>query len=67
VSPLANEQKMTRTNHTRRLPQTEEALSVLFCVVDDTYAVLNSLARCYESLKRHLSDLRQSEKHAAMR
>ncbi len=58
---------MGRTHHTQRLPQTEEALSVLLCVVDDTYTLLNSRARCYESLKRHLSDLRQSEKHAAMR
>ena len=39
---------------------------MLLCVVDDTYALRNTLARCYESLKRHLSDLRQSEKHAAM-
>ncbi len=53
--------------HTQRLPQTEEALSGLFCVVDDAHALLHSRARCYESLKRHLSDLRQSEKHAAMR
>ena len=53
---------MGHTHHTQRLPQAEEALSVLFYVVDDTYALHNSLARCYESLKRHLSDLRQSEK-----
>jgi hypothetical protein len=33
----------------------EEAITVLFCLVDDTYAHLNPNARRYESLKR-LSD-----------
>src|SRR5215210_3945615 len=46
---------MAQPNHTRRLTQTEEALTVLFCIVDDAYALLNPRARCYESLKR-LSD-----------
>lgn len=32
---------MTRTHHTPRLAQAEEALSVLFCLVDDAYALLN--------------------------
>ena len=43
-------------NHTRRFARTEEALTVLFCVLDDaSYALLNPRARRYESLKR-LSD-----------
>jgi hypothetical protein len=43
-------------NHTPRLTDTEEALTVLFCLIDDTYAHLNPRgARRYESLKR-LSD-----------
>jgi hypothetical protein len=43
-------------NHTPRLTDTEEALTVLFCLIDDTYAHLNPrAARRYESLKR-LSD-----------
>jgi IS5 family transposase len=46
---------MAQPNHTPRLAQTEEALTVLFCLVDDAYALLNPRARCYESLKR-LSD-----------
>jgi hypothetical protein len=47
---------MARPNHTPRLAHTEEALTVLFCLIDDAYALLNPYgARCYESLKR-LSD-----------
>jgi hypothetical protein len=46
---------MAQPNHTPRLLQTEEALTVLFCLVDDAYAHLNPRARCYESIKR-LSD-----------
>ena len=47
---------MAHAHHTRRLALTEEALTILFCIVDDTYALLNPHgARCYESLKR-LSD-----------
>lgn len=46
---------MAQLNHTPRLLQTEEALTVLFCLIDDAYAHLNPRARCYESLKR-LSD-----------
>ena len=43
---------MARPNLTPRLVETEEALTVLFCL---TYAHLNPRARCYESIKR-LSD-----------
>src|ERR671926_338545 len=46
---------MVHANHTRRLAETEEALIVLFCLVDDAYTSLNPRARRYESLKR-LSD-----------
>src|SRR5215212_3880240 len=46
---------MARSNHTPRLANTEEALTVLFCLVDDAYRLLNPHARRYESLKR-LSD-----------
>ncbi len=46
---------MAHTNHTQRLAQTEEALTVLFCLIDDAYALLNPKGRRYESLKR-LSD-----------
>ena len=46
---------MARTNHTQRLARTEEALTVLFCLIDDAYALLNPSGRRYESLKR-LSD-----------
>jgi nucleotide-binding universal stress UspA family protein len=50
--PLAKEQKIVYTNHTPRLAHTEEALTALFCLVDDAYALLNPRARRYESLKR---------------
>lgn len=46
---------MARANHTPRLSSTEEALTVLFCLVDDAYSLLNPRARHYESIKR-LSD-----------
>jgi hypothetical protein len=46
---------MARPNHTQRLARTEEALTVLFCLIDDAYALLNPKGRCYESIKR-LSD-----------
>jgi hypothetical protein len=46
---------MARPNHTPRLLETQEALTVLFCLIDDAYIHLNPRARRYESLKR-LSD-----------
>jgi hypothetical protein len=47
---------MAQPNHTPRLLETEEALTVLFCLIDDAYRLLNPYgARSYESLKR-LSD-----------
>lgn len=46
---------MAHTNHTRRIAQTEEAITVLFCLIDDAYNLLNPSGRRYEPLKR-LSD-----------
>jgi hypothetical protein len=46
---------MARLNLTSRLAHTEEALTVLFCLIDDAYAHLNPHAGRYESIKR-LSD-----------
>jgi hypothetical protein len=46
---------MARTNHTQRLARTEEALTVLYCLIDDAYAHLNPSGGRYASLKR-LSD-----------
>jgi hypothetical protein len=43
---------MAQLNHTPRLAHTEEALTVLFCLVDDAYAYLNPRAGHYRSLKR---------------
>ena len=46
---------MTREHHTRRFARTEEALIVLFCLIDDAYRLLNPRGDRYETLKR-LSD-----------
>jgi hypothetical protein len=43
---------MAQPNHTPRLAYAEDALIVLFCLIDDTYAHLNPRARRYESIKR---------------
>jgi DDE family transposase len=43
---------MAHVHHTPRLAETEEALTVLFCLVDDAYVHLNPRARRYESIKR---------------
>jgi hypothetical protein len=44
---------MAQPNHTPRLVLTEEALTVLFCLIDDAYAHLNPRgAHSYESIKR---------------
>ena len=40
---------MAQPHHTRRLAQTEEALTVLFCLVDDIYAWLNPKSKRYAS------------------
>ena len=55
-TPLHKEQKMARAHLTRRPDRTEEAITALFCLVDDAYALLNPQgARRNEALKR-LSD-----------
>ena len=46
---------MARSHHTPRFELLEEAVSILFCRVDDTYASVNPRASSYESLKK-LSD-----------
>jgi hypothetical protein len=46
---------MARSQHTPSLAGLEEALTVLFCLVDDAYALLNPHAGHYGSLKQ-LSD-----------
>src|SRR4028119_1159705 len=46
---------MTQKHHAHRFTRTEEAIMVLFCLIDDAYANLNPRGRRYESLKR-LSD-----------
>jgi Transposase DDE domain len=46
---------MARLHHTEALARTEDALTVLFCLIDDAYALLNPKAKSYESIKR-LSD-----------
>ena len=46
---------MAHRQHTPTLASLEEAITVLFCLVDDTYTLLNPDGRSHESLKR-LSD-----------
>jgi hypothetical protein len=46
---------MAHTNHTPRLARTEDALTVLFCLIYDAYAHLNPQANSYQAIKR-LSD-----------
>ena len=46
---------MTQKHHTHRSTRTKEAITVLFCLIDDAYANLNPRGRRYESLNR-LSD-----------
>lgn len=46
---------MAQAQHTPALASLEEAITVLFCLVDDTYALLNPKWQGYESLKK-LSD-----------
>jgi hypothetical protein len=41
---------MAQLNHTQRLARTEEALSVLFCRIDDAYTLLNPNGKRYERL-----------------
>src|SRR5215212_1831367 len=51
----SKEHKMNRFEHTQRSDLLEEAVTILFCLVDDGYQNINPNAQCYESLKK-LSD-----------
>src|SRR5215210_4391749 len=53
--PRSKERRMAQLHHTSRLHRTEEALTVLFCLVDDAYRILNPRSERYASIKR-LSD-----------
>jgi hypothetical protein len=46
---------MARLHHTQALARTEDALTVLFCLIDYAYAHLNPQANSYKGIKR-LSD-----------
>ena len=46
---------MARFHHTQAFARTEDALTVLFCLIDDAYALLNPRADGYGAIKR-LSD-----------
>jgi len=46
---------MARLHNTEALARTEDALTVLFCLIDDAYAHLNQQANSYQAIKR-LSD-----------
>src|SRR5919112_2515549 len=46
---------MAQPNHTEAFARTEDALTVLFCLIDDAYALLNPRTEGYEAIKR-LSD-----------
>jgi hypothetical protein len=46
---------MNRFEHTQRSDLLEEAVTILFCPVDDGYQNINPNAQCYESLRK-LSD-----------
>jgi hypothetical protein len=43
---------MAQLQHIHSLNHLEEAVTVLFCLIDDTYALLNPGAERYEAIKR---------------
>lgn len=43
---------MAQPHLTPRLDRTEEAITVLFCLIDDVYCLLNPRGELYASLKR---------------
>jgi hypothetical protein len=45
---------MARPQHTPLLAPLEDVLTVLFCLVDDAYPILNTRRGRYESIKRLL-------------
>jgi hypothetical protein len=46
---------MARLHHTEGFARTEDVLTALFCLTDNSYGALNPQAKSYESIKR-LSD-----------
>jgi hypothetical protein len=46
---------MAQSEHTPQLVRLEEAITILFCLIDDAYTLLNPKGHHYESIKR-LSD-----------
>src|SRR5215210_1894571 len=54
-NPRRKEPRMARHNTTPPAASLEEAVTVLFCLIDDAYALLNPRGNMYGSLKR-LSD-----------
>jgi hypothetical protein len=46
---------MAQTQHTPTVASLEEAITILFCLVDDAYRLLNPRCQSHESLKK-LSD-----------
>lgn len=51
---------MAQPQHTPSLTCLEEAVTVLFCLIDDAYALLNPHPRRYESLKATFRTRRSS-------
>jgi len=49
-NPRRKEPRMAQSQHTPCLADLEEALIVLFCLIDDAYALLNPRAESYESI-----------------
>src|SRR5919112_6141009 len=54
-NPRRKEPRMAHHNTTPRAARSEEAVTVLFCLIDDAYALINPRGDMYGSLKR-LSD-----------
>src|SRR5829696_3059188 len=54
-TPQRKEPRMAHAQHTPTLTSLEEAITILFCLVDDVYPLLNPTSNSYESLKK-LSD-----------
>ncbi len=52
---------MAHANHTRRLARTEETLTVLFCLVDDAYALLNPHRDRYELTAANVAEVKLTE------
>ncbi len=51
---------MAQLQHTPSLTCLEEAVTMLFCLIDDAYALLNPRARRYESLSSNFRTRKSS-------